>query len=63
MATTTRKRIRRRHAVRRLRLPLPQVDLGNIKLIARTEHDAVGTGIGGEKDVVFMNVKALNEWD
>jgi len=37
-------------------------DLGNnIRLIARTEHDAVvGTS---EKDIAFMNVKALNEWD
>merc|ERR1711935_819957 len=37
-------------------------DLGNnIKLIARTEHDAVvGTS---EKDIAYMNVKALNEWD
>ena len=37
-------------------------DLGNnIKLIARTEHDAVvGTS---EKDLSFMNIKALNEWD
>ena len=33
----------------------------NIKLIARTEHDAVvGTS---EKDLSFMNIKALNEWD
>jgi len=37
-------------------------DLGNnIRLIARTEHDAVvGTS---EKDCAFMNIKALNEWD
>merc|ERR1712088_418856 len=37
-------------------------DLGNnIKLIARTEHDAVvGTS---EKDLIYMNIKALNEWD
>jgi len=37
-------------------------DLGNnIRLIARTEHDAVvGTS---EKDIAFMNIKALNEWD
>ena len=37
-------------------------DLGNnIRLIARTEHDAVfGTS---EKDKSYMNVKALNEWD
>merc|ERR1712088_1215639 len=37
-------------------------DLGNnIKLIARTEHDAVvGTS---EKDLSFMSIKALNEWD
>ena len=37
-------------------------DLGNnIRLIARTEHDAVfGTS---EKDMSYMNVKALNEWD
>ena len=36
-------------------------DLGNnIRLIARTEHDAV---FGTEKDKSYMNVKALNEWD
>ena len=30
-------------------------------MIARTEHDAVvGTS---EKDLSFMNIKALNEWD
>jgi len=39
-------------------------DLGNnIRLIARTEHDAVAVGSGGDKDASFMNVKALNEWD
>merc|ERR1711879_1089273 len=37
-------------------------DLGNnIRLIARTEHDAVVST--SEKDIAFMNVKALNEWD
>ncbi|TRY68259.1 hypothetical protein TCAL_03825 [Tigriopus californicus] len=37
-------------------------DLGNdIKLIARCEHDAVSQGPNG--DVLFMNIKALNEWD
>ena len=36
-------------------------DLGNnIRLIARTEHDAV---FGTEKEKSYMNVKALNEWD
>ena len=33
----------------------------NIRLIARTEHDAV-TG-SSEKDLNYMNIKALNEWD
>jgi translation initiation factor 3 subunit D len=38
-------------------------DLGNdIRLIARTEHDAVSVG-SSEKDKTFMNIKALNEWD
>lgn len=33
----------------------------NIRLIARTEHDAVTAT--GDKDAAFMNIKALNEWD
>ena len=38
-------------------------DLGNeVKLIARCEHDAVLQG-NTEKDLLFVNVKALNEWD
>ena len=38
-------------------------DLGNnIRLIARTEHDAVIMG-NNDKDLTFMNIKALNEWD
>ncbi len=38
-------------------------DLGNdIHLIARTEHDAV-TGGSSDKERLFMNIKALNEWD
>merc|ERR1719429_335334 len=39
-------------------------DLGNnIRLIARTEHDAVTVTGSNDKDLTFMNVKALNEWD
>ena len=34
----------------------------NIRLIARTEHDAV-TDSNPDKDLNFMNIKALNEWD
>jgi translation initiation factor 3 subunit D len=38
-------------------------DLGNdVKLVARCEHDAVVQG-NTEKDILFMNIKALNEWD
>ena len=38
-------------------------DLGDgVKLVARCEHDAVVQG-SSEKDVLFMNIKALNEWD
>jgi translation initiation factor 3 subunit D len=38
-------------------------DLGDgVKLVARCEHDAVVQG-SSEKDVQFMNIKALNEWD
>lgn len=37
-------------------------DLGNnIKLVARTEHDAVTSTPSGE--VSFLNIKTLNEWD
>jgi len=37
-------------------------DLGNdIKLVARCEHDAVMTG--GNNETLYVNVKALNEWD
>jgi translation initiation factor 3 subunit D len=37
-------------------------DLGNdIKLIIRSEIDAVTTGPNEER--LFLNVKALNEWD
>ncbi len=36
-------------------------DLGdNVKLVARCEHDAV---ITGPNETLFMNIKALNEWD
>merc|ERR1712025_359169 len=39
-------------------------DLGNnIRLIARTEHDAVAASGSNEKDLIYMNIKALNEWD
>lgn len=38
-------------------------DLGNnVRLIARTELDAA-TATGTDKDLAFMNIKALNEWD
>ena len=37
-------------------------DLGNnVKLVARCEHDAVTIGPGNE--TLFINIKALNEWD
>merc|ERR1739844_283910 len=35
----------------------------NIHLIARTEHDAVAASGSNEKDLSYMNIKALNEWD
>ena len=35
----------------------------NIRLIARTEHDAVSFTGSNEKDLIYMNIKALNEWD
>jgi translation initiation factor 3 subunit D len=37
-------------------------DLGNdVKLVARCEHDAVAAGPNNER--LFLNIKALNEWD
>ena len=35
----------------------------NIHLIARTEHDAVYPSGSNDKDLSYMNIKALNEWD
>ena len=37
-------------------------DLGNdVVLVARCEHDAVMAGANNE--IMFLNIKALNEWD
>ena len=37
-------------------------DLGNdVKLVARCEHDAVAQGTNNE--LLYLNIKALNEWD
>ena len=37
-------------------------DLGNdVVLVARCEHDAVMAGPNNE--IMFLNIKALNEWD
>ena len=37
-------------------------DLGDgVKLVARCEHDAVTFGPNNE--IMFLNIKALNEWD
>ena len=47
-----------RHLTAKLCFKLTSIYL---RSIARTEHDAVvGTS---EKDIAFMNIKALNEWD